>query len=62
MEIEIIENDLNIDQSIDQSLLTFTIMESGRWVPLIYLDEIKERNKPKNLEEFQFQMPFYLDF
>ena len=27
-----------------------------------YLEEIKERNKPKNIEEIKFKMPFFLDF
>ena len=37
-------------------------METGKWIPLIYLDEIKERNKPVNLEETKVKIPFFLDF
>jgi U3 small nucleolar RNA-associated protein 21 len=46
-------------------LITFTLTEAGKWVPLINLDEIKERNKLENGkggEDMDFNMPFFLDF
>jgi len=31
-------------------------------MPLVYLDLIKEKNKPKNLKEMEIKIPFFLDF
>ena len=42
-------------------MIRFTELPSGKWTPLIHLDEIKERNKIENNDEHEFRMPFYLD-
>lgn len=43
-------------------MIRFTVLENGKWLPLLFIDEIKERNKPVNKEEHEFKMPFFLDF
>ena len=48
--------------SDNANLISFTDMEVGKWMPLLYLDEIKERNKPKINEQVQLKIPFFLDF
>ncbi|EAS07174.2 Utp21 specific WD40 associated domain protein (macronuclear) [Tetrahymena thermophila SB210] len=52
--IDPVNNSLNI--------IRFTQLEDGKWLPLIHLDEIKERNRLENNEEIDFKMPFFLDF
>lgn len=39
----------------------FTEISEGRWKPLIYLDLIKEKNKPQIVEKTQAKLPFFLD-
>ncbi len=34
----------------------------GKWIPLVYLDEIKEKNKPKQPVESNPVAPFFLEF
>lgn len=31
-------------------------------MPLVYLDLIKEKNKPKNMKKMDVKIPFFLDF
>jgi hypothetical protein len=31
-------------------------------MPLLYLDLVKEKNKPKNMKEMDIKVPFFLDF
>lgn len=52
------------NEEAQKSQIRFTILESGKWAPLIYLDEIKERNKPTNLgvDAEKIKIPFFLDF
>ena len=53
----------NIDPIQDNSnIIRFTTLEEGKWLTLIHLDEIKERNRLENNEEIDFKMPFFLDF
>lgn len=55
--------DYKIDPVNDSSnIIRFTSLEDGKWLTLIHLDEIKERNKLDNNEEIDFKMPFFLDF
>lgn len=56
------ELELNIVGEDDDSLIRFTKLESGKWLPLAYIDEIKERNKLENTEKEDIKMPFFLDF
>ena len=44
------------------NIIRFTALEEGKWLQLIHLDEIRERNKLENTEEIEFKMPFFLDF
>lgn len=39
----------------------FTEISEGRWKPLIYLDLIKEKNKPQITQKTQTKLPFFLD-
>lgn len=43
-------------------MIRFTLLETGKWLPLVYIDEIKERNKLENQEKEEIKMPFFLDF
>lgn len=45
----------------NRELIRFTELEAGKWVPLIYLEEIKERSKISITEEQQINIPFFLD-
>lgn len=38
------ELELNIIEDEDNSLIRFTKLESGKWLPLVNIEEIKERN------------------
>ncbi|KRW99587.1 WD40-repeat-containing domain [Pseudocohnilembus persalinus] len=57
-----IELELDIGQDDDKDLIKFTQLESGKWLPLIYIDEIKERNTLENNEKEEIKLPFFLDF
>lgn len=39
-----------------------TQVSEGKWRPLLYLDLIKEKNKPKIIEKTEAKLPFFLDF
>ena len=39
----------------------FTEIPEGKWLPLVHLDAIKEKNKPKIVEKSQVKIPFFLD-
>lgn len=56
------ELDLKIVGEEDESLIRFTKLESGKWLPLINIEEIKERNQLENTEKQEIKLPFYLDF
>lgn len=57
------KKDYEIEAVADNSnIIRFTALEEGKWLQLIHLDEIKERNKLENTEEIEFKMPFFLDF
>jgi U3 small nucleolar RNA-associated protein 21 len=44
------------------NLVDFLHGDITKWLPLIHLDEIKEKNKPKSMVEENPQAPFYLNF
>lgn len=46
----------------DKNLIKFTELEDGKWIPLIYWEDLKERNKVAQQEDYKFEMPFFLDF
>lgn len=48
--------------SDNANIIRFTSLEEGKWLSLLHLDEIRERNKLENTEEMDFKMPFFLDF
>lgn len=56
------EIELNIIGENEDDLIKFTQLESGKWLPLVYIDEIKERNKIETTEKEEIKMPFFLDF
>ena len=43
-------------------LVTFTKLEINKFMPLLFYDEIKERNKLKSEEKVISNIPFFLDF
>jgi hypothetical protein len=53
---------IEIDPSLNCNLIRFTELENGKWAPLAFLDEIKERNKPKDTDGVELKIPFFLDF
>jgi len=50
------------DKEQKQSMVGLLEQDIGRWIPLIYLDEIKEKNKPKKPVENNPVAPFFLEF
>ena len=40
---------------------TFSEIPEGKWLPLVHLDLIKEKNKPKLTEKIEVKLPFFLD-
>ena len=46
----------------DSDMIRFTTLEDGQWLPLIFIDQIKENNKAAQKENVKFEMPFFLDF
>ena len=57
------KKDYGLEAICDNSnTIRFTALEEGKWLQLIHLDEIRERNKLENTEEIEFKMPFFLDF
>lgn len=63
-DIFIEDKELNLikDRKRDGNLKTFCSIPVNKWLPLIYIDEIKEKNKPKENIESNLKIPFFLDF
>jgi U3 small nucleolar RNA-associated protein 21 len=53
-----------ITQKIDDSEegITFTGRKEGAWLPLLYWEELKERNRAEITEKKEVKVPFFLDF
>lgn len=45
----------------DKNQYNFTEIPEGKWLPLVHLDLIKEKNKPTILEKTEVKLPFFLD-
>jgi len=64
--VDFIENEeyqdfLDKFQNSHEKGFSFTNIPEGKWQPLIYLDLIKEKNKPKLTEKISMKLPFFLD-
>jgi U3 small nucleolar RNA-associated protein 21 len=47
--------------SVGHSLITFTVLDDGKWVPLQHIEQIRSRNRVKLAEE-DVKIPFFMDF
>lgn len=56
-EDELTHNLSNVEEGI-----TFTGRKEGAWLPLLYWDELKERNRAEITEKKEIKVPFFLDF
>ncbi|KAM3137957.1 hypothetical protein pb186bvf_009852 [Paramecium bursaria] len=59
MELEQV-NHIQIQQQSDD-LIKFTTLPDGKWVPIQYIDKIRERNRVK-LADADVKIPFFMDF
>jgi U3 small nucleolar RNA-associated protein 21 len=51
-----------VDVEEKEQMIGFFEEDIGRWIPLVHLDEIKEKNKPKEKVESNPVAPFFLEF
>ena len=59
---EVVETDvLNDIPDAEDDIAEYTFSDITKWMPLVFLDEIKARNTPETQAEAS-SMPFFLDF
>lgn len=46
---------------MNQGLTKFTEVPINKWLPLLHLELIKEKNKPRNRDNILVKVPFFLD-
>ena len=51
-----------MEVKVEKETFEYTELPEGKWLPLVHLVLIKEKNKPKINEKIGMKMPFFLDF
>ena len=59
---DFIQNNITHNLNNIEEGITFTGRKEGAWLPLLYWDELKERNRAEITEKKEIKVPFFLDF